>query len=186
MTLKYISGPDAEPLSLDLAKMQMRVSGTEEDALILGYIQAVRRQAEHKIGRKLGAQVWELVLDAFPAVEMDLGLPDVASVTSITYIDSEGLSQTLPAPAYTLDLESADNAWVLPIADTTWPLTARAVNVVRVRFVCGAQATPEVLAWMQMQVATLYRFRESVVAGTVQDMPNEFTERLLDSMRSYR
>lgn len=186
MTLKLIQEPTAEPLDLDLVKLQLKVSGAEEDALLLNQIQAVRRQVEHKIGRKLGQQIWELVLDAFPAVELDLGVPDVSSVTSITYFDNEGVNQTLAPAAYTLDLESADNGWVLPIADTTWPLTARAVNVVRVRFVCGAQPTAEVTAYMLAQIGTLYRFRESVVGQNVQALPNEFMERLLDSMRSYR
>lgn len=188
MTLKLIQAPETEPLTLAEVKAHLRC-GDDEDALLAVLIQAAREFAEHQTGRALITQTWEQVLDAFPPVELSLGKPPVASVSSIVYVNEAGDDTTLPDTAYSVDLETGGGSgWVLPAAGTSWPTTLGTANAVRVRFVCGygnAAAVPAgIKSWMKLRIGTLYKVREEVVAGlSVAEVPGGFVDSLLDAYR---
>lgn len=188
MTLKLITAPATEPVTLAEAKAQCRVDVSDEDSLITALIVAARQEAEHILGRALITQTWERVVDAFPDVELELGMPPVQSVTSITYVDLAGVTQTLAAPSYVLD-NTLEPGFVLPAAGYTWPETFDTVNAVRVRFTSGygasASNVPQsIRTWVLMRVATLYKFREEAAVGvSVTEMPARHLDRLLDPYR---
>ena len=190
MTLKLITAPAAEPITLAEAKAHLRVDASTDDAIITAMIQAVREQAEHETGRALITQTWERVLDAFPAVEIELGRLPVASITSIKYLDANGAQQTLDSSQYLLDADTAPG-WVLPVADAVWPATADSANAVRVRFVAGygasgAAVPASVRAWMLLHLGALYRQREAFASGQpVAALPDLFVAALLDGVRVY-
>ena len=105
MPLITITPPDAEPVSVDDVKISARVDAeTFDDQLALLLIPAIRAEAEHRLGRRLITQTVELVLDDFPAGEIDLRLPSVQTVTSIKYLDTAGAEQTFANTDYSLDL----------------------------------------------------------------------------------
>ena len=188
MTLKLITAPATEPITLAEAKAHLRC-GDDEDALINALIVAAREAAEHELGRALVTQTWERVVDAFPAVELELGMPPVQSITSVTYIDTAGALQTLSASAYTLD-PTTPPGWALPATGYTWPATLDTANAVRVRFSAGygaAAAVPAgIKAWILLRLGTLYKHREGVVTGvTVAEVPGGFVDRLLDPYRTW-
>jgi uncharacterized phiE125 gp8 family phage protein len=189
MTLKLITAPAAEPVTLEQAKLHLRVDHSSDDTLITALITAAREGAEHITGRSLITQTWERVLDAFPAVEIELGRPPVASIVSVTYIDGAGTEQTLDAADYTLD-STTPPGWLLPSATLdVWPITDDVANAVRVRFTAGygadGTAVPSgITAWMLLRIGTLYKMREEIVAGvSVADLPGGYAERLLDPYR---
>lgn len=187
MTLKLITAPATEPVTLAEAKAQCRVDGADEDALITALIVAARQEAEHALGRALITQTWERVVDAFPQAELELGMPPVQSITSITYVDQAGSTQTLAGAAYVLDADSTP-AFVLPAVTYSWPDTLDTANAVRVRFVAGygnAAAVPQAIkTWVLMRVATLYKFREEAAVGvSVTEVPSRHLDRLLDPYR---
>lgn len=186
MTLKLITAPATEPVTLAEAKVHLRC-GDDEDALLGVLIQAAREQAEHQLGRALITQTWERVIDAFPAAEIELGMPPVASITQITYVDTAGDTQTLSSALYTLDADTPPG-WALPAEDTDWPDTLDTANAVRVRFTCGYGAAGDVPAaiksWMLLRIGTLYKLREEVVAGkSLAEIPGGYVDRLLDAYR---
>ncbi len=192
MTLKRISDPGAEPLTLTEAKLHLRVEHTVDDDLITALIQAARERAEHLLGRSLITQTWTRVLDAFPAAEIELGVPPVQSISSVAYIDGNGDSQTMPSADYSLDNTTLPG-WVLPSEDlSTWPSTLDTANAVTVTFVTGygasGTAVPAAIkAWMKMEIGTMYKHRESIAAGvSVAELPGGFHERLLDPYRIWR
>jgi len=190
MTLKLISGPSAEPISLADAKAHLRVDADGEDALIGLLIGSARQAAEHQLGRALIAQTWELVLDAFPAAEIEIPAAGVSAITSVKYLDSTGAEQTLDSAAYVLDAESTP-AYLLPAAGYSWPSTADAVNTVRVRFTAGFGATAAdvpaaIRHWMLLHIGSGYANRESVAAGvSVAELPGRYHASLLDPYRVY-
>jgi uncharacterized phiE125 gp8 family phage protein len=193
MTLKLITAPADEPISLATARLHLRIDddNTEDDNLIIAIISAARQQAEHETGRALVSQTWEQVLDYFPAVELELPKPPVSSITSIVYIDTAGVSQTLAGAAYTLDADgSPPSGWAIPAYGTSWPATLDTADAVRVRFVCGYGGAADVPAairqWMLMQIGALYRSREAFQTGiSVAELPNRFVGALLDPFRTY-
>jgi len=186
MTLKLITPPATEPVTLTEAKAHCKVEHTDDDTLITGLIIAARQQAEHLVGRPFITQTWEQVLDAFPAVEIDLGKANVLAITSVTYIDTDSAEQTMGTSTYSLDDEDTARCWLLPAADTDeWPDTLDTANAVRVRFTCGygdADDVPEVIKlYMKLIIGKYHANREAVAVGQVTDLPG--FERLLDGVR---
>jgi uncharacterized phiE125 gp8 family phage protein len=66
MGLRLTSAPAEEPVTVDEAKLHLRISGTEEDTLITMLISAARAHAENVCRRAFVTQKWDLFLDAFP------------------------------------------------------------------------------------------------------------------------
>jgi uncharacterized phiE125 gp8 family phage protein len=183
MTLKLIT-PPAESITLADAKLHCRITTSADDALVADLITAAREQAEHELGRGLGAQTWQLALDAFPTAAIDLVMPPVSSINAVLYVDSAGVQQTLAAEAYTLDAESDLEAWLLPAEGYTWPATLDTANAVKVTFTTGLATVPApVRQWMLVRIGTLYAVRQGLVAGQISDLPNAYVDRLLDRYR---
>lgn len=189
MTLKLITPPAAEPVTLAEAKVQCRVDAdiTTDDALLTGLIAAAREACEHELGRALIDQEWERTLDVFPCSGIALGMPPVSAIGSITYLDADGAEQVMDSSAYTLDSASDSEAFALPAAGTDWPTTGDYLNAVRVRFTCGfgadaADVPQAIRAWILLKVAALYVGGEGADAATKM-APH--LDRLLDRWRVY-
>lgn len=185
MPLKLITAPTTEPVTLADAKSHLRVSGTDDDALITALISAARQDAEHRLGRALITQTWELTLDAFTDT-IELPLPVLASVTSIKYIDATGTEITLSSAAYTVDTDSEPGR-VYPVYGTSWPGIRSQTNAVRIRYVAGAASVDAAISqWMLLRISALYENRESVVSGQpIQAAPRDFADGLLDRYKVY-
>lgn len=189
MSLKLITPPSVLAVSLADAKLQLRETGTDQDALITRLIRGATARAEHETGRALLEQEWELVLDAFPAAEIELARPPVMSITSVKYLDIAGVQQTLLSTAYALDAELLPG-WLFPSANTSWPATQDVANAVRVRFKCGYgtvdTAVPDgIKDWIHVQLATLFDHRDLVALAKADYDPACYAPRLLDPFRTY-
>lgn len=188
MPLITITPPDAEPVSVDDVKLSARVDAeTFDDQLALLLIPAIRAEAEHRLGRRLITQTVELVLDDFPAGEIDLRLPSVQSVTSIKYLDTAGAEQTVINTDYSLDT-AASPGRVLLDTDAAWPATADVPNAVRVRYVVGygdddASVPPNIRLWITAHVVQALDNPSGLNTAALQPMP--FLDRLLDAERFY-
>lgn len=142
MTLKLITQPSGTPVDQATAKAHLRVIGTSEDALITLYLKtatAALDGPEGALGRALLTQTWELVLDAFPAGDIELPLSPLQSVTSVKYFDPDGVEQTLASGRYTVSTVSG----TVKVDSDGWPETG---GVVTVRFVAGYGAADDVPA----------------------------------------
>lgn len=189
MGLRIITPPQSEPVTADDVKTSARVDGAEFDAILQTIIPAARAAAEHETGRRLITQTVELTLDAFPALEIDLRLPDVQGVASVKYIAESGAQVTLPSSAYVLDADSM-TGWLLPDAGTQWPAAMAGVaNAVRVRYVVGfgaeAAAVPAAIRqWIIAQAVQMLQAPDALMAQTQRAAP--YIDRLLDPYRIVR
>lgn len=182
MGIRVITPPATEPVSLAEAKLHLRVDTTEEDALISACISAAREECEHRIGRAVSQQTLGLFLDTFPDGAILLPRGPVVSVSSVIYVDADGVLVTIPGANYSVDLAQVD-AWLLPAYGYEWPTPREQANAVQVQYVAGfATVPPLVKAWMLLRVGDLYAHRESTTVGSgVHIMP--FHDRLLDAYR---
>ena len=184
MSLTLVTAPTVEPLTLADAKLQCRVfdSDHNEDDLLDSLIVAARQYAELYTGRALCTQTWDDKRDTFPCYSDEtiwLPKPPVASVTSLSYIDTAGATQVWAASNYLTDLPSgtwAGRARITPAYAVTYPLTRSVMNAVTIRVVCGygaASAVPEpIKAAMRLLIGTWFENRSAVNVGTsVTPMP---------------
>lgn len=179
MALSLVTSPDDEPVTVEDAKIHVKVDTDDEDALIASLVQAAREYCEVFTGRKCLRQTWDLKLDDFPCngFAMELPFPPVSSVTSVSYVDADGVTQTWAAGAtgYTTDLPvgpQASHARVFPSYGVWYPATRSQPNAVTVRFVCGygtdaATVPAGFVAAIKLLLGHWYLNRESVVIGTV-------------------
>lgn len=180
MSLRLITAPASEPVTVDEVKFDASIDGSESDVVIASLIKAARIEAEKRTGRALITQTWELVLDAFPAAEIEIGKLPVSTITSVKYYDTNGVQQTLASDKYALDADTLPG-WVLPAYGTDWPDTYDMANAVVIRFVAGygdASAVPDdIKLWIRAHAA-----READ-KGQNQVVVSDFVDGLLDQYK---
>ena len=137
MTLKIITEPTQEPVTLEQTKIVCRIDNAIEDTLVGGWIKAARERAEHIMQRSIMAQTLELALDAFPSdADIELPMGVVSSIESVKYINLSGTERTLSPSNYYLDNYGIKN-WLLLADGATFPATLPIANAVKVRYVAG-------------------------------------------------
>jgi uncharacterized phiE125 gp8 family phage protein len=187
--LVQTSPPAVEPVTLAEARLFCRVDGTGEDALLASLIAAARQDAETQLQRSLITQGWRLVLDAFPARAIELDRGTVLSVTSITYADMSGATQTMAPADYATDLSGCPGR-ITPAYGKTWPAALPQIAAVNIDYTAGfgpaAEDVPEgIKRWIKMRVATIYANREEVDA-TGSSIRHFYVAGLLDPWRVVR
>jgi uncharacterized phiE125 gp8 family phage protein len=170
MALKVITGPTAQPIAVADVEAQVRASLTAETALIDLYIKAVTAKAEGYLKRSIITQTLQLSLERFTFDSIKLPAGPVQSISSITYLDGDGVQQTISPSLYQLGLDdTACPAW-----GGSWPGVRVQPDSVKITYVAGyglADDVPaEIKAWMLLNVANLYENRETVVSGNMSEL----------------
>lgn len=165
------------PVNIDDALTHLRVTDSAEDTLVRRLVMAAARVVERRLSRQLLTATWKLYLETFPD-EIELRILPVASVTSITYVDDAGTTQTLSASTYQTDITSPDRpARIWPAYGYTWPtLRADTLNAVTVTFTAGYGTADDVPETIKQAILLLaghyYEHREGVNVGNiVSEMP---------------
>ena len=170
MSLKLVTPPTSEPITLLEVKDHLRVDGSDDDALISVLITAARKWAEEYTGRQFVTATWDWFLDGF-CPSFSAPLPPLQSVTSIKYLDTAGAEQTLDAATYRVDAVSEPGRIALDYGKT-WPSTYSVINAVTVRFVAGygaAAAVPEPIRQaILILIGELYEQRQESIIGNIQ------------------
>ena len=179
MAYRVITPSATEPVTLEEAKLHLRVDIDDDDALIAGLITAARELAEHYTGRAFGTQTLEMALRCFPYCcrrndhdrGIDLDMPPVASVTSIKYTDGAGAEQTVAPAAYSLSLYGLAQR-ITPAYATYWPISQDIADAVRIRYVTGYTNLPKAAKQaLLLMIGHLYANREAVGPTTMAEMP---------------
>lgn len=170
MGLTLVTAPASEPLTTAEAKSHLRVDITDDDTLIDAYVKAARQYVEEDMGRALITQTWDYTLDEFPAdgSAIQIPRPPLQSVTSVTYVDSAGATQTLSSANYIVNTGKRNGEITLAYGQT-WPATREQANAVTIRFVAGygaASAVPETIKTaVRLTLGDLYGNREGSIVG---------------------
>jgi uncharacterized phiE125 gp8 family phage protein len=148
MALTLVTDVTEEPVSLDEAKAHLRLDIDDDDAYLAGCITAARVWVEGQTKRCILPQTWDYTIDGgWPkrhgAHRIDLPLNPVKAVSgtspevfSITYVDDDGVSQTLAAANWTL-VNRIHGSYIVPAYNISWPSVRNVPNAVTVRFVAG-------------------------------------------------
>lgn len=175
--LQLIDGPTSEPLTLDEAKLHLRVDGDAEDDLITALIATARAELEFETGRALLTQTWALWLDAWPEGDvLEVPLPPLQSVGAITYFDADDTETELDSGLYFVDTASEPGRIALR-AGACWPATVlRPINGVCVEFDAGygdagADVPAKLLTALKLLIAWLYENRGDGSAQSPETWP---------------
>ncbi|MDH5244810.1 MAG: hypothetical protein OEW98_00040 [Betaproteobacteria bacterium] len=176
--LALTTPPSDAAVSVALAQRFTRdPNGRAESVLYELWSGAARRMAERRTLRAIGTQSWSLVLSAFPWSYIRVPKPPLIEVTGITYLDGDGVTQTLAASPADFVVEApagptAQCASVWPLAGESWPATAAEPGAVQVAFTCGydvldqtaVNALPEdILAGMLLVLGEMFKQRSESV-----------------------
>jgi len=180
------SQPAVEPLTVAEAKAHLRVDHSVDDTYIESLIKAARVACENHQNRAYITQTRKLYLDDFPCNCRYIELPyaPLQSVTSITYYDVDGNSQTWSSSLYQVDTK-AEPGVVMPVYGEDFPeAREEKLNAVTITYVCGYGGTsasvPETIRHaMRLMIGDFYNQREDTVIGNIVNTMPRGVEALL-------
>lgn len=147
-----IAPPAVEPVTLTEAKEYLRVRHDFENGLILRLIARARETYEERTQRQLITATWRLTLDAFPGAcghsqqewsdgDFIFSPRSPLQSASITYVDTNGATQTLATTVFTVDTSDVRGRIGLSYGQS-WPSTRATAGAVVVTCVCGYGTSP--------------------------------------------
>lgn len=188
MHLALVTEPSSLPLSPTEARQRQGLPARVSDDLIGTFIKVETQKLDGPtgmLGRALVTQTWDLTLDAFPGVhrhrflpvgyvprwnsgpirwhqeEIEIPLPPLQQIISISYLDTEGETQTVDPATYRVI--KGEPAYVIPTGSNSWPGDAGLGGAVTIRFRAGygdnEASVPEpirqaIAAGVQVQVSS--------------------------------
>jgi uncharacterized phiE125 gp8 family phage protein len=170
--------PAFEPFLLADVKSHLRVDIGDDDSYIKLLIATARGYVESYIGKALYQQTWRYTMDyfptgVFPRTIIRLPIPPLVSITSITYVDTNGVTQTVDPTQYRVVI--MDVGTVAPVFTNPWPVPLIVDAAVNITFVSGYNTVdvvdgdpsktipPAIKHAMLLVVGNLYENREGVV-----------------------
>ena len=180
MSLRLETAPTEEPVLLADAKKHLRVDISDDDALIARLVKATTRHVENFTQRVLLTQTWEWRFDRFPrwhhtgTPEYDptvirVPKPPLQSVTSVNYIDPDGVEQTWDPAKYVAD-GASEPGRIYPAFNECYPDTRLERDAVRITFVAGhttrEKIPDDLIAGLLLVLGDLYENREDTIVGT--------------------
>jgi uncharacterized phiE125 gp8 family phage protein len=181
--------PTAEPVTaaevMRHARIEELVVDTTADVQLM--ITAARQRVENEfLWRALITQTRKQTLDAWPADDtIELAYPPLQSVSGITYVDSNGATQTLSSSVYDMTTTGFLGKVTLAYAQT-WPINRGDVDSIQVTYVAGygdaASDVPAVIRLaIRQSVAHWLENREPIVMGTIVAKIPDVAQRTLDA-----
>jgi len=171
------TAPTTLALTLADAKLHLNVSSTADDALITSHIKAATRMLEDKTQRCFVTQTRTMKMIGFDDRRYVSGRlirpvrSPLKSVSSISYVATDGTTTTLPSTDYVASTGDQPGA-IGEAYNATWPATRSQLNSATITYVAGhstvSSGVPEhIKQAVRMVVAHWYRNREAVLQGTI-------------------
>ena len=171
------------PVSLEDVKAHLNVQHATDDGLLDGYIRAATTMLEARTNRCFMAQTRKLEMDSFVDRRYVSGnriypqrspIRSTAGV-SITYVDSDGTTSTMPSSDYTVNLNEKPGNIALAY-NASWPDCRVQPNSVTVTYVAGHSTVASGIPYtvkvaIQQIVAHWYRNREAVTEQSMSQLP---------------
>lgn len=190
-SLKRLTAPDTEPISVAEAKAHLRVDISDDDAYIGALISTAREWAEDYLDRTLIHTQWEMKLDAFPD-EIGAPRPPMASsgtctAVTLTYTVSDvGGTTTLSSSNYRVDRASTPGV-IRNLYGQSWPSHLSDQNSITVSWWGGysgnSSGVPKAARHaILMLVASWYERRLAADSTTAVEIPFG-VKPLLDTVR---
>ena len=177
MALTLVTGPTTEPITVDELKEHLRIDGDDDDAYLLTCIKAARTWFEGQTKRGIITQTWSYTVDGdwplkYGRQWLDFPLNPVPAQTSpstvvVTYVDTDGATQTLAETQYDL-VGRLHGSYIVPAYNVEWPSVRDVPSAVSVQFVAGESSAPDDIKMALMILAGHYYENRETSKGAPQ------------------
>lgn len=110
---RVTTGPAVEPVTLSEFKTFAKIDTDDEDAVLEGFISAVRIATEEYIGRALIRQTIRMLMDYWPDTVVELPRPPLISVDRVFVIDEDDVETVYGSDNYYVVTEATPGKLVL-------------------------------------------------------------------------
>lgn len=178
-----VVAPTSLPVSLAEAKTHLRVTHSDEDAMIAAYLRAAVARAEEFTGLGLLQQTWQQTFPAFanPMLLYRRPLLQVGSplaAVQVTFLDTAGALQTLdPGVVVVTGIGAAIAYGAVRLGyGQMWPTVYSAQDAVTITYTIGfgttASSVPETIREaILVMVTDRFENRGSMHEGSVDELP---------------
>lgn len=185
MTSIRLTDPAVEPVTLDQMKAHLRLTTTDEDAILADFVQAARIHIEHSTRRALISQQWRVFLDAWPVSRIvRLPVSPVISIDQVTLYDFDGTPSTLQPEEYRLDRSARPERLRINVGAG---LPASQMMAAEIDFTAGYGLTPDIVPQdcrqaIRLLAAHWFERREASSEQAMMSLPHGL-DRLLSTAR---
>jgi uncharacterized phiE125 gp8 family phage protein len=162
-------------LTVEEFKAHARIDAADEDPLYSTvFVPAAIKWCEEQIERAFITQTWQMTFDVFESsiAIIELLRPELISVTSFTYIDTAGDSQTLVEDTDFIKSTSSHKGRLQPVFGLVWPDARRQMDAITITYTAGfGPLATDIPGDIKMAIAMLAAHwnenREAVLTGTI-------------------
>jgi uncharacterized phiE125 gp8 family phage protein len=190
-SLRKITEPTSEPLTVAEAKQHLRVEHSDDDSIIENLITSAREYVETYLDCTLMLTQYKMMLDMFPA-HIELPKSPLSTVSGydsviLTYTTDTEIKITLSSTEYRVDAHAVPAVLRTNYGDS-WPAHLADYNSIEVTFWAGygstsASVPQRIRNAMLMLITHLYENRSSVQLGVVAHVVPDSMRMLLDSAK---
>lgn len=159
------TSPATEPVTTDELKTFARIDGSDEDTMLEGFIQTVRKATENYLGRGLIEQTITLKMDWWPGIQVELPQPPLIAITRIATLDEDDTETTYSSDNYYIITEGSPGLLVIKngiaIPTNTTRYTGGFLIVYTVGYGDAASDVPELIkTGIMLWASELYETRK--------------------------
>lgn len=170
-TIEISAAAELWPIDHDDAKKYCDYEGDDRDQQFDDWIKSATEQVERDCELALCTQTGKLYLPYFPIDEIRINRSPISAITSITYLDTDNVSQTLASTVYQTNLKRTPPRILLDYQQT-WP-TVRydTENAVTVTMTMGYGEPKDVPARAREAIRVLVKRSFDGCDGDAMDSP---------------
>lgn len=171
MALTCTTPATATAVSAVLAKLHVRETGDDQNALVHQYLRSAEETVRRKTNRGLMEATYKLTLNSWPRNNtIYLNVSPVRSIESVKYYDVDGVQQTIDNDEY-LVTSVTSPARLVPAPGLVWPVAQSRPEAIEIVFKAGYAAASDIPAELLQAVLLLFdhsfNIRAPVLIGTI-------------------
>ena len=184
--LLNVTGAPTSLVTLTEAKDHLEIDHSDKDTFITSLVAAASQMIDGydgMVGKTVGEQTVTYSLADTPPVHIDLPVFPVKSLTSVSYFDTDGNSQTIDVASFRL-VGNEDYAFLETVEGFQWPTTFDRHDAITFTLLCGFDTVPQALKHAcLMLVAHWFENREDVLVGSISKSIEMAVESLVNRYR---
>lgn len=172
-SIKVITQPAVEPVTVEEAKLCAHISHDVENDLVEHWIRAGRQLAEDYQWRAYFTQTVRVKYDYYPRFPLCLPRAPLQSLVSVSYTDDDGITTTIDNSNFIVDTDSEPGRLALVSGFAIPSTTLQGIGCFAITFVAGEESIANIDTRVKEAILLYCTYRNENRAGEV-DVPDAF------------